>query len=392
MTVDLKQQAQAISPVLQELFQALHRCPELGGRENQTAKLVRARLDALGVEYTPMAGTGTAAIIRGGRPGKTIGFRADIDALPITEETGLPYASQNPGVMHACGHDFHTASLLGVAELLNQRRETLPGNVKLFFQPDEEDCGGAAPMIAAGCMENPKVDAMLCCHVESLIPTGTMSVRTGPICAASNPFTVTLRGRGTHGAKPELGTDVVVAAAQLITALQTISSRRTCPTDAVVVTVGSIHAGAAGNVLPEEAQCKGILRSMTAESRERVKADFRSIVSGVAAAMGVEAEIEIVESYPCCHNDPALTDLLRRASAKILGQENVLELEAPSLGADDFGYFSALVPGCYYYIGVGSAEKGFTYPNHNPRFGADPDALWLSAAVGAQTALDYLEG
>ncbi len=392
MTVDLKQQALALSPVLQEIFQALHRCPELGCQERQTAAFIRSRLDELGIEYIPMADTGTAAIIRGGHPGRTIGFRADIDALPINEETNLPYASQNPGVMHACGHDFHTASLLGAAELLNQRKETIHGNIKLFFQPDEEDRGGAAPMIASGCMENPKVDAMLCCHVESLIPTGVLSVRTGPICAASNPFTVTLRGRGTHGAKPELGTDVIVAAAQVITALQTISSRRTCPTEAVVATIGSIHAGTAGNVLPPEARLKGILRTMTADARERVKEDFRSIVTGVAAAMGVEADIDIVESYPCCHNDPALTELLRRSAAKILGPENIWELEAPSLGADDFGYFNELVPGCYYYIGVGSETKGFTYPNHNPRFGADPDALWLSAAVEAQAALDFLEG
>ena len=392
MVESLKAHAQSLAPGLTELFEALHRCPELGRREHRTAALVRARLDALGIEYVPLADTGAAAIIRGGKPGRTIGFRADMDALPITEETGLPYASENPGAMHACGHDFHTASLLGAAELLLARREELAGNVKLFFQPDEEDRGGAADMIAAGCMEAPRVDAMLCCHVESLIPTGTLSVRTGPICAASNPFTVTLRGRGTHGAKPELGSDVIAAGAQIITALQTISSRRTCPTEPVVVTVGSFRAGEAGNVLPEEARFKGILRTMTAEARERVKADFCAIVSGIAAAMGVAAEIDIVESYPCCVNDRELTDLLRRAAGAVLGPENVWELEAPSLGADDFGYFSALVPGCYYYIGVGSEAKGFTYPNHNPRFGADPDALWLSAAVEAQAALEYLGG
>ena len=389
--IPLKERAQALAPVLTELFQALHRRPERGWQEHATAALVRARLDQLGIEYVPMADTGTAAIIRGGKPGKTIGFRADMDALPITEETNLPYASQNPGVMHACGHDFHTASLLGAAELLLAYRDEMAGNVKLFFQPDEEDKGGAAPMITAGCMENPHVDAMLCCHVESLIPTGTMTVRSGPICAASNPFTITLRGRGTHGAKPELGDDVIVAGAQIITALQTVSSRRSAPTDPVIVTIGSFRAGEAGNVLPEEACLKGILRSMTAESREQVKADFRAIVTSIAAAMHVTAEIDIVESYPCCINDHALTDIIRSASAKILGPENVLELPAPSLGADDFGYFSALVPGCYYYIGVGSEAKGFIYPNHNPRFGADPDALWRSAAVEAQAALEFLE-
>lgn len=386
----IRQSALALSPALQELFFTLHRHPELGNQEQQTAALVRRQLEELGIPWVPMAGTGTAALIQGGRPGRTVGFRADMDALPITEETGLPYASQTPGVMHACGHDFHTAALLGAARLLWERREELAGHVKLFFQPDEEGDGGGARMIEAGCMEHPAVDAMLCCHVESGIPVGTLSVRSGPICAASNPFTVTLRGRGTHGAKPHLGNDVIAAGAQLVTALQTISSRRTDPTEPVVVTVGSFHSGTAGNVLPEEAVLSGILRTMGGGARERVKADFRAIVSGIAAAMGVEAEVRIVESYPCCDNDPALTDLVRRAAAKILGPENVLELGEPSLGADDFGYFAGLVPGCYYYIGVGNEARGFTAPNHNPRFAADPEALPLAAAVAAQAAIDFL--
>ena len=387
---NIKREALALAPAMEEIFYALHRCPELGRREIHTGNLICRRLEALGIPYTPLADTGIMAVLRGANEGKTIGFRADIDALPITEDTGLPYASQTPGVMHACGHDFHTAALLGAAELLQKRRGELRGTVKLFFQPDEEGDGGASRMIAAGCMEEPHVDAMLCCHVESGIPTGTVSVKAGPICAASNPFSVTLRGRGTHGAKPHLGTDVIAAGAQVITALQTISSRRTSPTEPVVVTVGSFHAGAAGNVLPEEAVFTGILRTMGGEARERVKEDFRAIVSGVAAGMGVAAEIEIFESYPGCRNDPGMTDLLRRSAGKILGPENVLELAEPSLGTDDFGYFSDAAPGCYYYVGVGNEEKGFTYPNHNPHFAADPAALPLAAAIEAQAAVDFL--
>lgn len=390
MEKTLIQEAQELIPALETIFCTLHEHPELGNEETQTSSLIRRRLEDLGIEYAVMAGTGTAAIIRGGRPGRTIGFRADIDALPITEETGLPYASQTPGVMHACGHDFHTAALLGAAELLLGCRSELPGTVKLFFQPDEEGDGGAARMIAEGCMEAPHVDAMLCCHVESGLPTGTLCTRSGPVCAASNPFAVTLRGRGSHGAKPHLGADVIVAGAQIVTALQTISSRRTSPTEPVVVTVGSFHSGEAGNVLPEEARFTGILRTMGGEARERVKADFRAIVSGIAAGMGVEADIEIFESYPGCINDPAVTSLLTSSARKVLGAENVLEQDAPTLGTDDFGYFCDAAPGCYYYIGVGNEAKGWTYPNHNPHFAADPEALPLAAAVEAQAAYDYL--
>ena len=390
MAANYKQEALALAPAWQELFYALHRCPELGKAERQTAALIRQRLTELGVFYTPVADTGTMAVIQGGRPGKTIGFRADIDALPILEESGLPYSSENPGVMHACGHDFHTAALLGAAELLQNHRETLPGAVKLFFQPDEEGDGGAARMIAAGCMDSPHVDAMLCCHVESGIPVGTLSTRSGPVCAASNPFAVTLRGRGSHGAKPHLGADVIVAGAQIVTALQTISSRRTSPTEPVVVTVGAFHSGEAGNVLPETARFTGILRTMGGSARDRVKADFYAIVSGIAAGMGVDAEVEIFESYPGCVNDPAVTALLVGAARKVLGAENVLEQDAPTLGTDDFGYFSDAAPGCYFYIGVGNQAKGLTYPNHNPHFAADPAALPLAAAVEAQAAADYL--
>lgn len=391
MTKQLLQEARSLVPTLYSIFQTIHQNPELGKTECATASLIRRRLEELGVQSIPMADTGILGVLRGGRPGPTVGIRADIDALPIQEETGLPYASQRPGIMHACGHDFHTAALLGAAQLLAARREELAGNVKFFFQPDEEADGGAARMIAAGCMEQPRVEAVFCCHVESGIPTGTLSVRSGPICAASNPFSVTLWGRGSHGAKPHLGTDVIVAGAQIITALQTIASRRTSPTEPVVVTVGSFHAGGAGNVLPEEAVFTGILRTMGSAAREQVKEELRGIVSGVAAAMGVEAEIRITESYPCCRNDREMTELVRQAAGKVLGPENVLELEEPSLGADDFGYFSEAVPGCYYYVGVGSEAKGFTYPNHNPHFAADPEALPLAAAIHAQTVLDYFE-
>lgn len=386
----LLEEARALAPALEELKGELHRRPELSFHEVNTTAKIRALLEPLGTEFLDLGmETGVAALLRGGNPGPTVALRADIDAITLQEPEG-PGSSEVEGVMHACGHDFHVAALLGAAELLQRRRETLTGTVKLFFQPDEEGDGGGARMIAEGCMENPHVDAVLCCHVESGIPTGTVSLCEGPICAASNPFTLTLRGKGTHGAKPHLGSDVIVAGSQLVTALQTIASRRTSPTEPVVVTIGSFHAGTACNVLPEEARLSGTLRTMGREARERVKADFQSIVAGVSAAMGVEADLELVEGYPCCDNDPAMTALVRRSAAALLGEENVLRLREPSLGADDFGCFSELVPGCYYYVGVGNAAKGFTSPNHNPHFAVDPAALPIAAALHARTALDFL--
>lgn len=383
-------EAAAMAPALEEIFFTLHRRPELGGREERTAELIRRQLRSLGLSVRPVAGTGTAALLRGGRPGPTAAFRADIDALPIQEETGLPYASRTPGVMHACGHDFHTAALLGAAMLLVRRRETLPGNVSFLFQPDEEGDGGAKAMVEAGCLR--EASAVFACHVDSAIPAGVAAVRSGPVCAASNPFSVTLRGRGTHGAKPHLGDDVVVAGAQMVTALQTIASRRTSPTEPVVVSVGAFHSGTAGNVLAEEAVFTGILRTMGGPVRERVKEDFRAIVSGVAAAMGVEAETEILQSYPGCRNDPAMADLVRRGAEKVLGPGRVVELAEPSLGTDDFGYFLEQVPGCYYRMGVRNEARGWTAPNHSPRFVADPGALPAAAALHAQVALEVLEG
>ncbi len=390
MDQPILEKARGMTPWLEELFFTLHRRPELGGGERETAGLIRRTLAELGIETVPLVDTGTVGLLRGGLPGPCLAFRADMDALPLQEETGLPYASQIPGVMHACGHDFHTAALLGAARLLAAERETLSGTVKLLFQPDEEGEGGARQMIAQGCMEDPDVEAVFCVHVDSALPTGTAAVGDGTVCAASDPFTVTLRGRGTHGAKPHLGQDVIAAGAQLVTALQTISSRRTDPTEPVVVTVGAFHAGTTGNVQPDEAVLPGSLRSMGGAARERVRAEFSAIVSGVAAAMGVEAEAQIVESYPACRNDPDMAALLRRAAGAVLGTENVKTLAAPSMGADDFGYFSGGAPGCYWSVGVGNRERGAVWPNHSPRFLADPAALPLTAAIHAQTALDFM--
>ena len=383
------QEAREFAPWLKEIFFQLHRRPELGRQEFQTQGLILRELEALGIEAAPIADTGVLGILRGGNPGKTVAFRADMDALPIQEETGLPYASEVPGVMHACGHDSHVTMLLGAAKILAAHKDQLPGNVKLFFQPAEESCGGARRMIEAGCMEKPHVDGVFFGHASSK-PTGTIEVRSGANSAASNTFTVTFRGKGTHGASPHKGTDVIVAACQAVTALQTICSRRTNPTDAVVVTIGSFHAGTASNILPESAVLTGIIRTLNPEVRARAKEDFRQILSGVAAAMDVAVEIDIVEGYAATINDEAMTQIVRAAAAKVLGKENVLEKPLPTMGAEDFGYFCQAAPGCNYHIGTGNPANSHNYPGHNPRFAVDPEALPYGAAIYAQIAEDFL--
>jgi len=384
------QEAKALLPYMKDIFYQIHSHPERGRQEFQTQKLVLEELEKLGIEATPIADTGVLGIIRGKKAGKTVAFRADMDALPIQEETGLPYASTVPGVMHACGHDAHVTILLGAAKLLAARKDTLRGNVKLFFQPDEEGRGGAKRMIEAGCMEDPHVDAAFFGHVTPSYPVGEVCTVYGPSSAASNAFTVTFRGKGTHGATPNLGTDVIVAASQAVLALQTISSRRTAPTDPVVVTVGSFQAGNAGNVIPETAILNGMIRTVNPQTRERVKKDFVQILEGIAAAMGVAVDIDLREGYAATINDDAMTDLMRAAAGKIAGESNVHVLSKPGLGAEDFGYFLQEAPGCKYSVGVGNPEKGYTAPVHNPKFVADTDALAYGAAIFVQIAEDFL--
>jgi len=390
MTNLFLREAQAIAPYLQEIFFRIHRNPELGRRENKTQALILEELKKLDIEAESIADTGVLGIIRGGKPGRTVAFRADMDALPVQEETELPYQSQNPGVMHACGHDAHVTVLLGAAKLLARHKAELHGNVKLFFQPDEEGEGGAERMIRAGCMENPHVDAVFFGHSSAALPAGTVSVKAGAVSAASNPFSVTFRGKGTHGAQPHNGTDVIVAACQTVVALQTIASRRTSPTDSVVVTVGTIHAGTAANVLPESATIQGMMRTLSPQTRNRVKNDLCQIITGVAAAMDVEAEIDLRDGYAATINDEAMAQLMRSAAEKVLGSENVHTTANPSLGTEDIGYFLQQAPGCYYSLGTGNREKGYVWPIHNPRFAVEPEALSYGAAVYVQIAHDFL--
>ena len=382
-------QAKGIAPYLQEVFFHLHQHPELSNQEFHTQRFVLDELEKMGIEAQPIADTGVVGIIRGGKPGKTVAFRADMDALPIEEATDLPYKSQNPGVMHACGHDSHMTILLGLAKIMSTKKAEISGNIKLFFQPAEEKSGGARRMIEAGCMEDPKVDAAFFSHCSPLLSLGKINARTGSVSAASNAFTVTFQGKGCHGASPHKGADPIVAACQVVTALQTISSRRNNPADPIAVTVGTIHAGSAPNIIPDTAEISGTSRTTNPQTRKRAVEDVRQIVSGIAAAMGVEADIFLKEGYAATVNNDAMVELVRRAGAKVLGEENVVTTGTASMGAEDFAYFCEAVPGCYYRFGVGTPGVDCT-PVHNAGFMVDTDALPYGVAMYAQIAQDFL--
>lgn len=383
------QKAREIAPWLEETFKALHQHPELSKQEYETQKFIMAKLEELGIEAKPCADTGVVGIIRGGRPGKTVAFRADMDALPIEEAVDVPYKSQNPGVMHACGHDSHMTILLGMAKIMNEKKADLNGNIKLFFQPAEEKEGGSRRMIAEGCLENPKVDGVFFSHSTVNSTAGHINIRTGAVSAASNAFTVTFIGKGCHGASPHRGADPIVAACQAVTALQTISSRRNDPGDPIAVTVGCIHAGSAPNIIPGTAEIKGTIRTMNPKTRKRAVEDVRQIITGIAAAMGVEADIFIKEGYAATINDDAMTQLAKRAGAKVVGEENVGTIGAAPMGAEDFSFFCEAVPGCYYRFGVATPNCE-NKPGHNAGFKVNLDALPYGAAVYAQIADDFL--
>lgn len=386
---DIITRAHAVADEALALRRTIHRRPELGNAEHETAALIVSTLKALGWEVARPVGTSVMATLEGAQPGRTVALRADMDALRIREETGLPFKSEIPGVMHACGHDFHTAALLGAAMVLAGYRQAMKGRVRLLFQPDEEGSGGAARMIAAGCMEG--VDAVFGAHVDPDLPAGTAGFKYGKMYAASDVFKVTVRGEGCHGASPEAGVDAIAVAAQAVTALQQIVSRRMAPTDAAVITVGSFHAGAQANVVADCAELEGIMRTLGPDTRKRVRALFNETVGGVCAAMGARTEIDIRESYPGVVNDDGMVDFAKDTAARLLGGAHVVTLDTPTMATEDFGYFTQAVPGAFYKIGVGNPDVGAVWPIHSPKFVADEAAMPNLIALHAGIALGFLE-
>jgi amidohydrolase len=372
----------------------LHQHPELAYHEVRTAGIVAERLRALGVEdvRTGIAPTGVTGLIRGRKPGpeRTVLLRADMDALPIHEQNDVDYRSQTPGVMHACGHDAHTAMLLGVARLLNERRDEFPGTVKLLFQPAEEaPPGGAKPMIEAGVLESPKVDAAFGLHIDQDNPLGTIRLREGPSMAAADRFHLVIHGKGGHGAKPHASIDPIVIGAQIVTALQTLVAREIDPTEEAVVTVGTFHAGEAFNVIPDSAELGGTVRTFNARNRDRLEQRIEELVRGIALAMGARVDFTYTRGYPATVNDPAMTALVREEAAKVVGPDGVRD-SSLMMGAEDFSYFLEAVPGAYWHVGSQNPARGLVWGHHHPRFDLDEAAMAIGMESMLNVALRYL--
>jgi amidohydrolase len=386
-------EAEALRDDLVALRRDLHMHPELGFQEFRTSQLVAERLDALGYEVQRGVGkTGVVALLQGGLPGdRTVLLRFDMDALPIQEQNDVPYRSITPGVMHACGHDAHTAVGIGVATLLMRHREQLPGTIKLMFQPAEEGLGGAFAMIDDGLLQNPRPDVALGLHVSSTHDLGTAVVRSGAMMAASDSFRVVVHGRGGHGAHPEQTIDAVLVAAQIVVALQTIVARNVNPEEPGVVTVGALHAGEAGNVIAETAELRGTIRSFSPEVRELLHRRVREVCEGMATTLGATAEVQLRMGVDATVNAPRPTAVLHAAVAAVLGDDKV-NTTYRTTGGEDFSAVLARVPGSFFFIGARSDAQGFNFPHHNPRFDIDEACLPQGVAILCDAAVRCLNG
>ncbi len=387
----LKEDVSAAAEYAREIRRDLHRHPELSGHEVRTAGLVCRELEKLGVEYTLMDDIhAVVGVIRSGKPGRTVALRGDMDALPLQEQTGLPFASENPGVMHACGHDAHTAMVLGAASVLAKHRDAFTGNVKLFFQPSEEFYGGALPMIERGCMEDPHVDAAFALHVSPSRPVGQMTSRSGTMHASSDRIRISVYGSACHGAHPNNGIDAVWIAARIVGELYAIQARRVEPTEPMLVNLGTISGGTANNIVCDRVDLGGTMRCIRQETRERMVREMTELVEKTAASLGGRAEFHIDYGYVPVYNDPELFSRFRRVAHEVMGPDSLPEMETPNLGAEDFAFFGQRVPAVLFNLGVGCAPGHEASALHSDRFTLDEDAFAGGIMMHCALVLDYL--
>lgn len=374
-----------------------HMHPELSNREERTSRVVAERLRAIGLTdiKTGVGKYGVTALLVGSKPGPVVAVRADMDALPIQEVNDVPYKSLVPGVKHACGHDLHTTVELGVAEILSRMREEVHGTIKFIFQPAEEGApageeGGAKFMIKQGALDAPRPSAIFALHTEPNLQVGQIGYHVGPAMASSDTFSITIHGKSSHGAQPQLGVDAVVVASQCVLALQNIRSRRIDPLEPLVITVGTINGGSRFNIIAGEVKMTGTMRTLNGEVRERAAAMMRETLQNVTAAYGATFDLDFGDSNPVTYNEPSLVEETLPTIRRVVGEKNAIALK-PFMPSEDFANYQKLVPGFFYYLGVGNKAKGITAGWHTPDFDVDEDSIVVGVKVMSNVLLDYLD-
>ena len=375
-----------------QLRRDFHMHPELGFDEHRTSKIVAEHMTNLGLKVTTGVNkTGVVALLEGKKPGKTILLRADMDALAVNEENDVPYASTKKGVMHACGHDGHTAVLIGVAQILNEMKDDINGNIKFVFQPSEENNpGGALGMIEEGVLENPKVDGAIAFHVWNDRLIGEIGLREGPIMACTDELEITIIGKGGHGAAPHQCIDSILVASHVVTALQSISSRQISPLDPVVVTIGTINGGTANNVIAPNVTMTGTVRTFDPAIRETLKRRIERIVANTAASFEADYIVNYTMGYPPTVCDRGMVELIKASAAKVIGFDKILVADK-TMGGEDMSYFLEKVPGALFFVGSGNPDKGIIYPHHHPKFNIDEDSLNIALEIMTRATLRFLE-
>jgi amidohydrolase len=387
---DILKEAHDLFDYTKNLRRDFHQHPELGFQEVRTASIVARELSELGLEVASgVAKTGVVAMLEGSQPGPVVLLRFDMDALPIQEETGAEYASLTPGLMHACGHDGHVAIGLGVARLLHAHREQIAGAVKLVFQPAEEGLGGGKLIVEEGVLDNPRPDLALALHIWNDKPLGWLGIASGPVMAAAETFSVRISGKGGHGALPDLAVDPVVAAAQVITALQTIVSRNVAPLQTAVVSVTSVRAGEAFNVIPPFVDLKGTIRTFDPEVRAALLQRFEQIIHRVSEALGCQAEVEVEAITPAVINNGRISSRVVEAAVSMFPEAKI-QMDARTMGSEDMAYLMQDVPGCYFFVGSANSDRKLDYGHHHPKFDFDENVLPTAVALMAAAALDFL--
>lgn len=387
----MKERVNEMFEELVNIRRDFHMYPELSEKEYRTSKKICEYLDKWNIEYIEgVANTGVVAIIRGKKEGITVGARADIDALPVEEKNNLPFKSVNKGVMHACGHDIHTTVHLGVAKILKEMEDEISGNVKIFFQPAEETIGGADRMIKEGVLENPDVDYTLSFHVMPSLDSGYVELKYGKLNAATNEFSIELKGKSGHAAYPESTIDPVLIAGHTIVALQSIVSRNISPLNSVVITIGQINGGSKNNIIPNKVIMSGTLRTLDPDTRIYAKKRIKEVAENTATAYGGVASVEFEEGYPALINDKDVVSILKETAYEILGKDKVNFKEFPSMGADDFSFFCEKTKGAYYLLGCGDKSKGLISPIHSDTFVVDENCIKTGVILQTQTILRLL--